>query len=194
MSKGFSLFFLFGIYFSAGAQNAFVNSTVAKNPRHIVRIAGDSLVVTNGTTYEFTVDTPEDQGLRSTKPSVGELLSEFIAMNGSRSGYKITDKDGLLKNGGELESSDRLVVLSKDGTVKKQYFIALKPFAVNGCLELEQAQMTANVPSHFVLFFTAGQRTPDATVKIYLPKEINITMDNTTVNLIGRGDVKLKDL
>ena len=63
-----------------------------------------------------------------------------------------------------------------------------------GVLRLERNAITVNSVQDLILYFTAGQRTPNATVKIYLPAGIDVRMDNTTVNVIGRGDVKLKDL
>src|SRR5205085_2392212 len=45
-----------------------------------------------------------------------------------------------------------------------------------------------------VLYFTAGQKSPNTTVRIFLPEGVDITPDNTTVNVIGRGDVKLSGL
>jgi len=66
--------------------------------------------------------------------------------------------------------------------------------AINGRLRLEKKELTVNTHSDLALYFTAGQRTPNATVKVYIPKGITITEDNTTVNVIGRGGVKLRDL
>ncbi|WP_448636399.1 hypothetical protein [Pedobacter panaciterrae] len=66
--------------------------------------------------------------------------------------------------------------------------------AIGGNLQLDEQQITTNTSTNLTLYFTAGQRSPDATVSISLPKGINATLENTTVNVIGRGDVKLKDL
>jgi polygalacturonase len=66
--------------------------------------------------------------------------------------------------------------------------------AIGGELRLEKNKITARTSNNVTLYFTAGQRSPNATVRIYLPEGINVTGDNTTVNVIGRGDVKLKDL
>ena len=66
--------------------------------------------------------------------------------------------------------------------------------AIGGQLGLEQDSITVNSKSNLTLYFTAGQRSPDAAVNIYLPAGIQASMDNTTINVIGRGDVKLKDL
>jgi hypothetical protein len=41
-----------------------------ENATHIARISKDTIVIVGGSTYLFTVDTPEDQGLVSTAPDV----------------------------------------------------------------------------------------------------------------------------
>lgn len=168
--------------------------TAGKNATHIARISGDTLVVVGGATYSFTVDTPEDQGLVPTKPDVAGLLLQVSAKDGSTQKYQVTGKDGIAKAGGELASGDRLVVTSQDGKTTKTYTIIIKPMAVGGVLRLQQQEITASTPRNLTLFFTAGQRSPGVTVNIYLPAGITPTMDNTTVNVIGRGDVKLSGL
>ena len=76
----------------------------------------------------------------------------------------------------------------------KKYGLVLQPLALGGKLVLQQEQMTVNTSKDLVLFYTAGQRSPDAAVKIYLPAGIPATLQNTTVNVIGRGDVTLQNL
>ncbi|MGN6540573.1 MAG: endopygalactorunase [Ginsengibacter sp.] len=164
------------------------------NATHIVRIRKDSLIVLSGSTYSFTVDTPEDQGLMSTKTSVQQLLDQITSKNGSAQIYKITDKEGLTKKNGDLEAGDRLMVTAPDKKASKLYYIATQSMAIGGELRLEKNKITAGTSRNVTLYFTAGQRSPNATVRIYLPEGINVTDDNTTVNVIGRGDVKLKDL
>lgn len=164
------------------------------NATHIGRITKDTLVIITGSTYSFTVDTPEDKGLISTKPTIKQLLTQVIAGNGSKQQYRITGSDGSSKEDDELVNGDRLIVTSEDGKKNKTYYIATAPMAVSGRLQLEKKELTVNTTADLTLYFTAGQRTPNATVKIYIPAGITITDDNTTVNVIGRGDVKLKDL
>jgi polygalacturonase len=161
---------------------------------HIARINGDTVVVINGSTYFFTVDTPEDQGLVSTNPGVGTLLQQIRSRNGQEQLYSITDKDGAAKTTGAIAPGDQLVVTTKDGKQQKKYFLHLQTAALNGRLDLERKSITLNTPSRLVLRYTAGQRSPDASVRITVPAGIVITMENTTVNVIGRGTVLLKDL
>ncbi len=66
--------------------------------------------------------------------------------------------------------------------------------ALSGRLQLQQQAITVNTTSNLVLYYTAGQRSPDATVNIYLPPGFKVTMQNTTVNVIGRGNVTLAQL
>ena len=72
--------------------------------------------------------------------------------------------------------------------------LATQPMAIGGRLHLEKNNVTVNTGQNIILYFTAGQRSPNTTVKIFIPEGINVTGDNTTVNVIGRGDVKLNDL
>jgi polygalacturonase len=164
------------------------------NATHIAGITSDSVIVVAGSTYSFTVDTPEDKGLISTKPGVKQLLSELISKDGSLQTYQVIDKNGNIKNEDVVEVGDQLIVTSQDGTTKKIYPIALRPMALTGQLKLERESITANTTTRLILYFTAGQRSPNTTVRIFLPEGIEVTPDNTTVNVIGRGDVMLKDL
>ena len=164
------------------------------NATHIARITMDSLIVLSGSTYSFTVDTPGDQGLISTKTSVQQLLQQITSKDGSAQTYKITDEEGITKKKGDLENGDHLVVNASDKKARKVYYIATQSMAIGGELRLKKNKITARTSNNVTLYFTAGQRSPNATVRIYLPEGINVTGDNTTVNVIGRGDVKLKDL
>jgi polygalacturonase len=167
---------------------------IPNNSTHIGRITKDSIIVINGSTYSFTVDTPEDSGLVSTNTTVKQLLSQIKSKDGSAQQYLVTDKEGNKKEEGYLLNGDRLTVTSQDSKSKKAYSIAAVPMALSSQLQLGNKELTANANSDLTLYFKAGQRTPNATVKIYIPKGIAITEDNTTVNVIGRGAVKLKDL
>jgi polygalacturonase len=171
-----------------------VEIELGKNATHVVRINQDTLVVVTGSTYMYTVDTPLDQGLVSTNASAAQLPSEIVSKDGSAQKYNVTDKDGAAKNDGAVVTGDHLVVTSADGKATKTYHIVTQSMALTGRLTLDRNEITVNTKRNLTLYYTAGQRSPDATVKIYLPAGINATLDNTTVNVIGRGDVKLKDL
>ncbi|MGN6264304.1 MAG: glycosyl hydrolase family 28-related protein [Ginsengibacter sp.] len=164
------------------------------NATHIGRITKDSLIVLAGSTYSFTVDTPEDQGLLLTKTSVEQLLQQITSKDGSIQTYSITDKNGTIKEEGDLENGDHLVVTAQDKKTNKTYSIAAEQMAIGGRLCLKKNEISTQTSDNLTLYFTAGQRSPDATVRIYLPEGIYVTGDNTTVNVIGRGDVKLEDL
>lgn len=163
-----------------------------KNSTHIARITNDTVYVITGSTYSFTVDTPEDQGLVSTTTTVQQLLQQIISKNGSRQSYTVTDKDGNTKTRGPLINGDRLTV--KTAVDNKSYYLAVLQAAIGGELRLEKNVITVNKQKNLTLYFTAGQRTPNATLRIFIPDGINVTGDNTTVNVIGRGDVKLNGL
>ncbi|WP_107685697.1 endopygalactorunase [Niastella koreensis] len=160
----------------------------------ISEIKNNTIVVVTGSTFRFTVDTPEDQGLVSTRPTVQQLLEQLTSKDGSVQQYRVTDKQGNTKTNGDVTEGDQLVVTAQDGIAMKKYLLVLQPLALSGRLVLQQAQMTVNTSKDLVLYYTAGQRSPDATVKIYLPAGIHATLQNTTVNVIGRGDVILQNL
>lgn len=167
---------------------------VPYNSTGIARITTDSIIVSAGSTYAYTVDTPENEGLISIKTSVKQLLLEITSKDGSAQKYKIINKEGAIKEDGELLAGDQLIVTPANGKADKTYHIGSAPMAISGQLKLEKKELTAGTTSDLVLYFTAGQRTPNTTVKIYIPPGIEVTGDNTTVNVIGRGDVKLNDL
>ena len=197
MNKLLLYIFIFCTGHQALAQQSslkFSGEIVSNNSTHITRITKDSIIVIGGMTYSFTVDTPEDSGLVSTNTTVKQLLSQIKAKDGSVQQYSVTDKSGTLKDSGQLLTGDKLLVTSGDNKTKKTYNIVVVPMAINGQLQLEKKELTVQTNSDLTLYFTAGQRTPNATVKIYIPKGITITENNTTVNVIGRGAVKLKDL
>lgn len=182
-------------WLGAPVKSRYSTEVVAgRNATHVARIVKDTIEVVTGSTYSFTVDTPEDQGLVDLHTTVTQLPAQLVAKDGSRQRYAVTAKDGAAKTTGNLVTGDKLVVTAEDGKTSKTYYIKTSPTAIAGLLELEQAAITINSKRSITLRFTAGQRTPDATVRIELPAGIKITPDNTTVNVIGRGTVKLKEL
>lgn len=190
-----AIFIITSSFFSANSQKA-INTPeiISQNATHIVRITKDSIIVAKGSTYSFTVDTHEDSGLVSTHTTVHQLLSQVRSKNNVNQAYAVTDRNGGEKNSGYLSTGDRLVVTGTDGKTKRTYQIGVTPMALSGSLSLEKKQLTANTTTSLILYFTAGQRTPDATVRIHIPAQLTITGDNTTVNVIGRGDATLNEL
>ena len=160
----------------------------------IGEIKNNTIVVVTGSTLRFTVDTPEDQGLVLTRPTVQQLLQQLTSKDGSVQQYRVTDKQGNNKISGDITAGDQLVVTAQDGIAMKKYLLVLQPMALSGQLVLQQQQVTVNTSKDLVLLYTAGQRSPNATVNIYLPAGIHATLQNTTLNVIGRGDVTLQNL
>lgn len=165
-----------------------------KSATHIIEITKGTIVIVAGSTYRFTVDTPEDKGLVSAIIDVKQLEKQLASKDGSLQKYKVTDKNGLLKKEGDVETGDQLTVTAEDGKLSKVYQLLIKPMALAAQLYLARESTTVNTSNDLTLNFIAGQRTPDATVRLFLPAGIEITLENTTVNVIGRGAVKLKDL
>lgn len=179
---------------AAVQQTPGTSITFGKNAPNIARITKDTLVLIKGSTYLFTVDTPEEQGLVSTGVDVKQLMAQIAPADGSVQKYTVTDKNGTAKTAGEVSSGDHLVVTAQSKQAAKTYIISVQQMALSGQLKIAQPTITLNTIHSLTLYYTAGQRSPDASVKIYLPAGINATMDNTTVNIIGRGDVKLSGL
>jgi len=190
--------FLF-IYFVNRAQSstgASTCTTITCNSQatHIAAIIKDTIVLAKSSTYLFSVDTPEDGGLVSTECTVAGLPHELQAKDTSAQQYAITDKNGTRKDSGIISNGDRLLVTAADGKASKTYYILVQPMALSGVLVLQQPAITVSTTRSITLSYTAGQRSPDMTVKVYIPAGIDITMKNTTVNVIGRGTVPLGQL
>jgi polygalacturonase len=166
----------------------------ADNATHIASIYKGNITVITGSTYAFTVDTPEDKGLTATNTTVADLLRQVNSIDGSIQHYKVTDKNSITKTEGDLLTGDTLVVTAQDGKNLQKYPVIARKMALSGQLRLQHDTITLNSSRDLTIYFTAGQRTPGATVQILIPAGIHVTPDNTTVNIIGRGDVKLKDL
>jgi hypothetical protein len=164
----------------------------ADRATHIAAITDDSVQVITGSTYSFTVDSPEDQGPVSTGLKADELAAQLKAKHGSPQTYRVKTRAGVAQSEGEIVTGDQLIVTSGDQT--KTYQLEVQKMALSGQLRLERDKITANTTRDLTLYFTAGQRTPRATVQINVPPGIEVTLDNTTVSVIGRGDVTLRGL
>ncbi|MBZ4190608.1 endopygalactorunase [Niabella beijingensis] len=156
----------------------------------IAGIDGDTLLITTGATYSFSVDTPEDSGLVQITPTVAQLLSAF---RDAAVPYQISAANGTHKTSGTVAAGDRLIAPHPDGR-SKQFIIKLIRKALNGTLTIVQKNRTVNTRTDLTFWYKAGQRSPDATVTVRLPEEVKATPENTSVNIIGRGEVLLKDL
>lgn len=161
---------------------------------HIAQINTNQIVLVTGSTYRFTVDTPEDKGLVATQATVSELISEIKSADGSRQHYQVISKDGSVKSAGLVEEGDVLKVTAQDGKTTKKYSILLRAGALGGKLSLKQSQITQQTTNTITIAYTAGMRSPDATVQLFLPKGIEPALENTSINVIGRGFVKLSEL
>jgi polygalacturonase len=91
-------------------------------------------------------------------------------------------------------TGDRLLVTTADGKTTRTYHLILQAGALAGKLQLKYDSTTVNTTRKVQLHFKAGQRSPNATIYLYIPAGIRVTMANTSVNVIGRGEVLLKDL
>lgn len=182
---------LLSVIFTTSAQE---NSALlpSENAPNIISVSNDTIYLTNSTTYAYTVDTPVGEGLVRTGLTVDGIADQLCTADRLPFEYAVTDKYRHRKTQGYLVSGDVLGV----GTEKerKNYVIQLKEGALSPVLKVHRHTMTRHMPGEIVLDFIAGQRTPDATVRFYIPEGVRVTPDNTTVNVIGRGEVTLRDL
>lgn len=158
---------------------------------HIAAISADTIEVVTGSTYAYTVDTKANEGLVSTATTVEQLLAELLT-NVAIYNRQVTTSDGKPKESGIIKAGDKLTLTNARGS--RTYYLLPQQQALTGRLELLSPTITAQVKNTITLHYTAGQRSPDATIVIKFPAGINITEENTTVNVIGRGAVLLKDL
>lgn len=150
-------------------------------------LKSDSLWLYKGTTYRYTVDTPEHDGLVSTLVGVEELKRQ-LKENGMGE-FRLYSRNGREKETGFPETGDCLKAVSSD----RRLLIRVCKGALPPRLELDRTQMTIQTSGSLILDFYAGQRSPETTVLIHIPDGIDITLDNTTINLIGRGEVLLRE-
>ncbi|MBC9911913.1 endopygalactorunase [Chitinophaga varians] len=158
---------------------------------HIAAISADTIKVVTGSTYAYTVDTKENEGLVSTAATVEQLLAE-LQTNVAIYNRQVTTSDGKPKESGIIKAGDKLTFTNARGSTT--YYLLPQQYALTGRLELQRPTITAQVKNTITLHYTAGQRSPDATVVIRFPAGIHITEENTAINVIGRGAVLLKDL
>lgn len=72
--------------------------------------------------------------------------------------------------------------------------VGVRKGALPPVIKLDRTAFTIKTAGSLTLDFYAGQRSPMTTVTIRVPEGIDVTLDNTTVNVIGRGEVILRDL
>lgn len=185
---------LFSIVAEGGASPTAVQITPSSEAPNIIKITPDSIFLVSGYTYRYTVDTPENQGLVSTGINVGQLGMQLQLSDHSALNYNIYDSLMQRKENSEMIASGDKLEINLPDKGKRLYTIGLEKKALTGKLILHNQQIRKNTNTDLMLDFIAGQRTPKAFIQIDIPKEICVTMENTTVNVIGRGEVKLSDL
>lgn len=151
------------------------------------QLTSDSLLLFEGTTYRYTVDTPENEGLVSTLPTVMELKKKLV--DAGVGTFNLLAVDGKEKTLGMPENGDCLLFYSG-----KRLPIGVRKGALPSVLKIDRDEFTIKTAGKLTLDFYAGQRSPMTTVIISVPEGIDVTLDNTKVNVIGRGEVLLRDL
>ena len=160
--------------------------------KYIYKITPDSLILISGSTYEYTVDTPENEGLIPTTLRIEQLMKAVDA--DAEFNYAVFNSSGKIKANGIFETGDYIKKINNRTGKKQIRDVGLKRAALRGRLLLDTPRMTVGSKNDIVLSFYAGQRSPMTEVIITIPGEIRITPENTLINVIGRGEVLLKDL
>lgn len=185
--------------------------TTTVNAPNIASITADTVTLITGETSRFTVDSPRDQSPVSTAATVEQLGRQLSAITNFNKGedpgcFMPEPCKLMVKRGDKVLAAtevpvagDKLLVIDRLDKIVQTHDIETVEAALAGKLTFRAAprrySFTANAaPSDITLDFTAGQRTPNATVTITIPAGIHITMDNTYVNVIGRGEVPLAKL
>ncbi|WP_216624831.1 carbohydrate-binding domain-containing protein [Paenibacillus foliorum] len=160
---------------------------------YVSDISGDVINVTSGDTYIYTVDTDEGKGLTTlTIKTVEELLNQITSKTSTPQTYVVKGAGGTKLLTDPLAQGDILTVSA--GQASHDYTVNVIKGALRGKMQLINSVITANTKSDVVLNFFAGMRSPATEVVLKVPKGIGATMDNTSVNVIGRGKVKLSGL
>lgn len=173
---------------SVAALSAATLSASAEITTHY-DLTRDSLIVFSGETFRYTVDTPEDSGLVSTLPSVKEIIA---GINNAQ--CRFIDKSKKIKTDGFPENGDTFEQLTPGGKTKSRHKVGVRQAALAPTLKLRRNTATTGTINEIAIDFNAGQRSPMTTIDITIPSGIEITLDNTTINVIGRGETVLRNL
>ena len=174
------------------AKNAGTSFCSLLPEKHIYKETPDSIIFISGLTQMFTVDTPEDEGLTSTTLRVEQLTKTRDKDAGVH--YRVFNSSGRERAVGTFESGDYIEIINSKTEKKQTRKVGLQRAALRGTLLLDMPQITVGSRNDIILSFFAGQRSPMAEVMINIPNEIPVTLDNTFINVIGRGEVSLRDL
>lgn len=93
-----------------------------------------------------------------------------------------------------LISEDDLLQQLKDAGIPLPNHRRIVKKALPSVLQTDRQQYTAYLSQDISIKFIAGQRTPDADIFIRIPDGIELTPDNTYINIIGRGNILLRQL
>lgn len=173
-------------------SNATPTLLPADHATHVLKISNDTIFLIDGTTYAYTVDTPKDKGLTSTGLQISDIQKQLRLSGHTSFTYNVFSMNQKKSENEYLQTGDILEITNNGH--KKRYIIALKPMALPSKLTIRQNKITKNTSPDIILDFVAGQRSPKTTIHIYIPEGIHATLDNTTADIIGRGEVLLRDL
>jgi len=167
----------------------FQGSNIGKIENGVIDIvSGTKRIITFLDSKDANCDDSRE-GRHATLVSAREICAQLTSADGiNDQTYKIISGRASLND--EKPANGDILVVSR-GIQTEEYSINIIEAALAGKLELDNSRLTKETSRDIVLDYYAGQRTPEAEVNIYVPKTVSITMENTTVDIIGRGAVSL---
>ncbi|RAJ87968.1 polygalacturonase [Chitinophaga dinghuensis] len=148
-------------------------------PKNFAGFHQDTITVSYGQTYAYTVDTKQNEGLINTGVDAKGFMQQLMERD-NRSHFKLTD-------------SNHLRLDWETGAVS-HYYLQWKEKALTGTLVVPTNTLRANALTDLQFSFTAGQRTPNATVIFEIPASLPFNPDSIQVNILGRGVMLLSQL
>ncbi len=148
-------------------------------PRNFAGIKHDTITIAYGQTYAYTADTKANEGLVSTSVDANGFMQQ-LAKRDTISKFQLID-------------SNHLQINWRTGAVKK-YYLQWKEMALTGKLVVNPETTCAKSAGGIHLSFTAGQRSPNATVIFEISNKLKFNPDSIRVNVLGRGTVLLSKL
>ncbi|WP_343565726.1 endopygalactorunase [Sphingobacterium sp.] len=160
------------------------------NSPNVIRIVNETIFLVEGKTYRYTVDTPVDSGLIETGLPLNDIATQLELSTGTPFQWQVYDRWGKVKTNGYLKAGDLLHVQTAQHRIK--YKIKTVMGALSPQLTCQRETITVGCHEDIIFDFVAGQRSPDTKVDFIIPAGIDVTLDNVFVDVIGRGEVSLR--
>ena len=131
------------------------------------------------------------EGRHRSLRSANDIITQIESVNGTSQTYRIVSAVGVHKTNALPETGDKLIVTAQNGVAARTFNIVVEQAALSGKLYVTCGPSTVGTKKDLILHYHAGQRSNEAEVVFKLPPGVNANHNNTFVNLIGRGEVRL---